>query len=71
MNRKPRIPAILPPALIVSGLLLALLGWWLGDRHGFPGWVLTLCGGLDVLAGIGLAWWAPRAGRTIDNEEKR
>lgn len=50
--------------LIYSGLLLAVLGWFVqrthDPNHDWMGWTLVVVGGLDAAAGVFLIWWRSR-----------
>ena len=46
--------------LIYSGLLLAVLGWFVQRTHDPIGWTLVVVGGLDAAAGVFLIWWRSR-----------
>ena len=55
--------------LVYSGMLLAIVGWFLRDTQPILAWVLMGAGLLDAIAGIGLIYWRSRVPDSPGKEE--
>ena len=56
--------------LIYSGMLLAALGWFVGDQGSLIGPVLMVVGAMDACIGVGLIWWRSRQNGQNDKFDK-